>query len=334
MSLSEKIIDLRKRSGWSQEELGDRLGISRQSVSKWESGASVPDIDKILKLSQLFGVSTDYLLKDEPEKAPVPVSEQAVWETGDAPIGRSVSMAEAGVFLDAVGRTAGKFALGVSLCILSPVCLLLLCGLSQEPWGGMSENLAVGAGVAILLVLVAAAVALFITNGMLMSRFEYLEKESFRLESGVESLVSARMEEFEPRYRRAITLGVVLCIVGVIPLMLCLAAESQLACVFSVCLILVFCAVGVNLLARAGSIHGGYQKLLQVGDYTPEKKEVDKTLGTLSGVYWCIVTALYLGISFYFDNWDRSWIVWPVAGVLFAAVYGIAFAVVQKKKRP
>ena len=65
MILAEKIMQLRKEQGWSQEELAVRLGVSRQSVSKWESMASMPDMDKILKKSELFGVSTDYLLKDE-----------------------------------------------------------------------------------------------------------------------------------------------------------------------------------------------------------------------------------------------------------------------------
>ena len=67
MLLSEKIMSLRKRNGWSQEELAQQLGVSRQSVSKWESMASMPDIQKIMAMSELFGVSTDYLLKDEME---------------------------------------------------------------------------------------------------------------------------------------------------------------------------------------------------------------------------------------------------------------------------
>ena len=62
--LSEKIINLRKSRGWSQEELAERLDVSRQSVSKWESGISNPELDKIVAMSTLFGVSTDYLLKD------------------------------------------------------------------------------------------------------------------------------------------------------------------------------------------------------------------------------------------------------------------------------
>ena len=64
MILGEKIIRLRKQREWSQEELASQLGISRQSVSKWESGASIPDLDKIIKMSSLFGVTTDYLLKE------------------------------------------------------------------------------------------------------------------------------------------------------------------------------------------------------------------------------------------------------------------------------
>ena len=70
MTFSDKLIVLRKKAGWSQEELAERLNVSRQSVSKWESAQSMPDIDKILQLSSLFSVTTDCLLKDmqaEPE---------------------------------------------------------------------------------------------------------------------------------------------------------------------------------------------------------------------------------------------------------------------------
>lgn len=70
MILAEKIMELRKKNGWSQEELAFQMDVSRQSVSKWESGASIPDLERILKLSQLFGVSTDYLLKEELEDLP------------------------------------------------------------------------------------------------------------------------------------------------------------------------------------------------------------------------------------------------------------------------
>ena len=73
MILADKIINERKKNGWSQEELAEMLDVSRQSVSKWEGASSVPDLSKILKMAEIFGVSTDYLLKDdmEPENAQI-----------------------------------------------------------------------------------------------------------------------------------------------------------------------------------------------------------------------------------------------------------------------
>ena len=71
MILADKIITLRKKNGWSQEELAEKLNVTRQSVSKWEGAQSVPDLNKILLMSRIFEVSTDYLLKDELEQMDV-----------------------------------------------------------------------------------------------------------------------------------------------------------------------------------------------------------------------------------------------------------------------
>lgn len=64
MGLAEKVQCLRKTKGMSQEQLAELLGVSRQSVSKWESGQSVPEVDKIVQMSEIFNVTTDYILKD------------------------------------------------------------------------------------------------------------------------------------------------------------------------------------------------------------------------------------------------------------------------------
>ena len=67
MKLSDKIIQLRKANGWSQEDLAERLDVSRQAISRWEGATAQPDAANILQLSKLFGVTTDYLLNDEYE---------------------------------------------------------------------------------------------------------------------------------------------------------------------------------------------------------------------------------------------------------------------------
>lgn len=64
MNFPGKLQKLRKERGWSQEELASRIAVSRQAVSKWELGTAVPDTDNIVQLSELFGVTTDYLIKD------------------------------------------------------------------------------------------------------------------------------------------------------------------------------------------------------------------------------------------------------------------------------
>ena len=92
MILADKITALRKKAGWSQEELAEQLGVTRQSVSKWEGAQSVPDMDKVVQMSRLFGVTTDFLLKDElSEEEPAP-------EGCDSPL-RRVTMAEASEYL-------------------------------------------------------------------------------------------------------------------------------------------------------------------------------------------------------------------------------------------
>lgn len=69
MTIADRIQSLRKSKGMSQEELADAVGVSRQAVSKWESEQATPDIDKVLIMSEVFGVTTDYILKGiEPVK--------------------------------------------------------------------------------------------------------------------------------------------------------------------------------------------------------------------------------------------------------------------------
>ena len=120
MILADKIITLRKKAGWSQEELASQLGVTRQSVSKWEGAQSVPDLDKVVQMSRLFGVSTDYLLKDELEE-----EEFVESEADETPL-RRVTMEQAARYLALRKACAPKIALAVAMCIASPVVIIFL----------------------------------------------------------------------------------------------------------------------------------------------------------------------------------------------------------------
>lgn len=78
MKTGEKIYTLRKKFGWSQDELGDKLSVSRQSVSKWETGESVPEPAKLLAIAKLFSVSTDYLLDDSEQEYIPPQAKKSI----------------------------------------------------------------------------------------------------------------------------------------------------------------------------------------------------------------------------------------------------------------
>ena len=326
MILADKIIEQRKKNGWSQEELAEKMDVSRQSISKWESAQSVPDMGRIVLLSQLFGVSTDYLLKDEleqPEITPVAESDFDL---------RTVSMEEASSFLQMREQNAARIAVGVMLCILCPVLLILLNGAQEAGLIALSESQAIGLGLAALFVLVGCAVALFVTCGLRSSRYEYLEKEPIDTLYGVDGMVRDRREKFRPAFSRQLTVGIVLCVVAVLPLFLSifLFVEDSFAHVIALCLLLAVISVGVLLIVRSSVVWDGFRQLLEEDDYSRESKATEKKYGWISGTYWMLVTAGYLAWSFIAGSWDRSWIVWPIAGVLYGAVYGILRALNQK----
>ena len=100
--------------------------------------------------------------------------------------------------------------------------------------------------------------------------------------------------------------------------------------VVGIACVLVMAAIGVLLIVRVSIIWGGYQMLLEEGDYSRESKESNRRYGYICSAYWCLITAAYLAWSFIGDSWQISWIIWPIAGVAFGAVVGIAKAL---KKR-
>ena len=404
MILADKLIDLRKKNGWSQEDLAEKLEVSRQSISKWEGAQSVPDMNRILKLSEIFGVSTDYLLKDE--LGPEAIGRETVpTPDTDLPV-RQVSMEEATAFLAHRTQSARRIAIGVTLCILSPILLILLCGLSEAPlrlhqmediggWGfgilpvlvllagtvalivtalplgkdsrrfspfrlgggvllavclvialpvlnihsiDIVETEAVGFGLAALLLLVAAAVALFVLTGLKGQPFQYLSEASFETAYGVDGMVKDRREKYRRTYWTHMTVGILLCVLSVLPLFLVImlygnddGPAGAIPHICAVAMLLGIVAVGVLLIVHASILWGSYQVLLEEGDYSREKKDENKRSEAIATAYWCAVTAGYLGWSFLAGAWGISWVIWPVAGVLYGVVLAVAKALQNKK---
>lgn len=330
MIFADKLIELRKKYGWTQEELAEKMAVSRQSVAKWESAQSIPELSKIIKLSDLFSVTIDYLLKDEIEEA-----EYAGSDAGDEKACRRVSMEEANQFIASRKKAAMPIAAAVMLCILSPICLLLLGVLSGHPEYGISENAAAGMGICVLIAIIAVAVMLFIMTGNKNSQYEYMEKELIETEYGVDGMVKEKRSKFKHTYDTYNLIGTIICIIAVIPLFIGIIFDERndLLMVSMVCVLIALVSIGVMFFVRAGVVWASFEKLLQDGEYTKEKKkEQNSVIGAISTAYWLIATAVYLACSFATRRWNITWIIWPAAGILYPVLISILRALVNKKK--
>lgn len=287
MILADKIIYLRKKAGWSQEDLAMEMGVSRQSVSKWEGALSVPDMDKILKMSEVFGVSTDFLLKEDVE-----VMDDSM--RLDEETLHNVSAEEATQFLTDTKIKARKIALGVLVIILSPV-ILIASSYSEETL--QVGNLAYIIGMFCLLALVATGVIIFISTFSISARYKYLEEEEFSLMYGVKGIVSKRKDAFNKEGYTLIGLGVAIIIIGVFPVILgseMFEGSENIYTALTVALI----AFGVYPIVYAGVQFAGYDKLLQLKEYSPQTKKSSKITEVIAGPYWLLTTAIYLLMSF------------------------------------
>ena len=329
MILADKIIELRKKNGWSQEDLAEKLNVSRQSISKWESAQAIPDMNRIITMSQIFGVSTDVLLKDELE-----ISAAQGEAEYDEPAARVVTVEEASDYLEFKSWSSRRTAIGVMLCILSPVLLIFLAGASETGLLKIKDAVAAGIGVPVILIMVGCAVAIFITTFLKGERFRYIEEEPIETAYGVSGIAKERRERFRGAFGTQLTVGIVFCVIAAVPItaasLFHYSNNSDFIVTVAVCALLILIAIGVLLIVRCCIIWGGFKALLEEGDYTRTEKAESKRDGVIAGAYWLVVTAAFLAMGF-LGNWDRSWIIWPIAGVLFAVVISIARAL---RRRP
>ena len=327
MILADKIIQLRKKNGWSQEELAERLNVSRQAVSKWEMAQTIPDLDRILQMSQLFGVTTDYLLKDEIEEE----------EFSDTPIPtpvKRVSLEEANCYLAQRDRASVRIALATFLCILAVIPMLLLGGASDLGVWPITEEIAGTVGILTLICIVAAAVAVFLYCGFQNQPYDYLEDGTeFELEYGVHGIVSERQKAFQPTYVKCNIFATCICMLSPLPLILAAFTGREFLTIVMLTVTMLLAGLGVMLFIVAGVRKGATQRLLREGDFTPKKKgRKNRLKEALDTLYWMLLVGGYLCWSFLSGDWHVTWVVFPIGGVINAALNAIFDLVADSKK--
>ena len=369
MLLSEKIMSLRKRNGWSQEELAQQLSVSRQSVSKWESMASMPDIQKIMAMSELFGVSTDYLLKDELEELPATAISAVAnsadtgtsggiagadasttaggSSTDDASTSKtvapklSVSLDTATEYLDAIARTSRPTAGAITLFILGPALLVSLATYSEDalyfdPMHISPDAMGI-AGICIMMLFIAAGVGVLILQDMKLAKFKQLKEASLELQYGVEAAVRRRAESTESLRYVQQAAGVCLTILSAIPFLIASYYGTGLTFALGFFMATILVSLGVYLLVYSGILRDGYRVLLQEGDFSHDEKSNKRDSKSaalkyrpIARAYFGTITLLYVGYSFITKDWKSSWIIWPVSALLYHIIISILNAL---KKR-
>lgn len=314
MTFAEKITERRKMLGMSQEELADKLGVSRQSVSKWELGSAIPETDKIIALSDVFGVSCDYLLRDSEE------------ELGELAPTRGLGGRELGEYLDKTKKKLRLIALGVALLILSPITLLMLGAAAEAKLVG--EAVFLGVGLSALFLIAALGVSLIIIGCMKISGEQMSAVRGTPLSRTALDMLKSRLDMGRGAYTAALVVATVLCIIAVIPLIIFAVLElGDIMGAVGILIMFALVAVAVYIFITWGSYREECEKLIKSGGENGGER--DKLKETVESVFWPVVVALYLLVSFSSGRWDITWIIFPIA----AAVSGCIEAFIDYKKK-
>ena len=320
MAFAENLYFLRKKNRITQEELADCLDVSRQSVSKWETGEAYPETEKLIALCDKFNVSLDDLLRgdltgvQQPEKG------------GDSSVGWHIYPDEHG-FARHMDGFSRKIAAGVFLILFGVAVCVALAGYSQTLKEKTAELVAVMGAVAVLL---CTAVFLFVFSGIAHDRFrkEHPTVQNVFTEEQTQKF-SRRFPVAMACFVSGILLGVVMLVVlsSLIGSGIIRGGDDAYCYVTAAFLLITAVCVG-------GLTYFGIQKTkFEVSEYNaitgrelnPSPRE--KLKNALCGAVMMTAMALFLVMGFVWNLWHPGWVVFPVGGI----VCGIIGAILDAK---
>lgn len=246
---------------------------------------------------------------------------------------------------------AKKIALGVFLCICSPVLLIFLSGAAEKY--SLAMKVAAGVGLVILFLMVALAISLFITYGLKMEKIEKFKNQPVVLDYITKEFVKKEIDNFKISFGKRIAFAVTLCIISVIPIIITgTISDNIFAQCASVSLLLIMVAFAVYIFIVTGMTDSIYKMLLEKEsnsttqpnynqynsddynyNYSYHGHHYESPLTkSIASIYWPVMTIIYLFWSFVYGSWGTSWIIWPIAGILFGIISNICKAFESKKK--
>lgn len=316
MSLGENLQFLRKKAEITQEQLAEQLEVSRQSVSKWESDAAYPEMDKILQICDLFHVNMDDLVRND----------VSFLYVGD----KTEYDSHMNVFAKMMAIGVGLILFGLSLMFLLEGLNMKYLWFYEEYYDALSvyvKEAREGVFIGVLLIFVAVAVAIFIIFGI---RYSDYWKNNPNLPQFYNQ---AEISMFQRKYAVMIATGVVIILIDVI-IMVSVEAlfpvidEIEYLESFSAAFFMLLISIAVPILIHTG-IQSNKYSIAHWNDMHDKESEAyrkDKLKSVVCGCLMLIATLLYLIAGFVFEVWGvPSIVVFPVFGI----GCGIASAVIN-----
>lgn len=333
--LAEKIYQLRKAKNWSQEDLAANIGVSRQSVSKWERGEALPDLERMISLSDIFGVSIDDLIRsnkiteDEKEDLQSQARTTTPQTDQETPLTslNEIDLASAHAYLQVKQVTSQSNAAACFLIIIGSGSFFALQMMADElPTAFWLQIIAW----VILLASMAIASASFMQNQQLSEKYRWIETQPHQLGFQVEEILERDQRANREIWQKQTITGTTLCILSALPLVITSSIlDDDLPIAISLLATIALISAGVYQLMRSADLKKGYQILLQgpqastrwgqSSDDDPEFKK-DPIWTHVQNSYWGLVLVSYLTISFVFRAWAWSWILFVIAPFLFDLV--------------
>lgn len=282
MDFGKNLAFLRKERNISQEELADRICVSRQTVYKWETGITSPDVTKLAEIASALGVSTDLLLSNNAEENKVATDELPVPD-------KEKSVKTFTLCSSLIGWGVCAILLGVALLIL---------------FNALNFKHATVVGLCSMFALIFASVIGFVFAGIKTDALK--EDNAIALEFTDEEKKKAKS-----RFTVKLLTGLALIFIAVTQ-MVVLSVINENYSSYAVAILLLLVGVGVALIVTGGMNNTFFTATKEA--FKEEKK--DKLEDTVSSVIMIIATAVFFAFGFIADKWHPAWIAFPIGAVL------------------
>lgn len=236
------------------------------------------------------------------------------------------TLQEANYLIEAYDLESNKIAMGI---------LMIMLGAGLIPTLGTFQLAEIG--VILLLVLVAAAVGLFIQSGLKLESLEKSledEEDIFYLTDEDYQIVEDQFRHFKESERYRIPLGVMLCIASAVPLIfLAFLGQELLIERYGILLLLIMVGIGVYQFVKYGMVESAYEKALSIGEYSVAERRYQEKIEPIATIYWIVITVVYLAWSFLTGAWHISWTIWPLAGLLWGIISVLVKMIFDKDRK-